>query len=497
MNHVFRQRIPLYKRRIVNRSSVPRIVYRKQSSLVKVTGQLVKITKLPKIICFIFICHDESLIDKYLKNYQNIVIMNVGKKRITKTYPFIIIINVRDLPVNIEIEPTLLTFTAWYAIVKNNLFTDFTYLCLFEYDVSFKRGFFSDLMKRLNTYPDVISFINICGNFTTSINLSVLQQFFDYKNIQFDYLKYNEKESWASTTNVCLKRNILNEFVYWYYPDYLLLKHNDPIQLSWYHERLFFVFIVVQKYTRRESSYVNHAMNNSHSILQNRLVTPRNYFLSYYDETDKYSNNLKKLFETVFKYDKSFQQILFRKSNIPKWFSKKFENILLCNKGGGYWLWKPCIICNILSNLEMGDLLFYLDSSYYFTEPFSNLYEQHLAESDIVLWKNKPNEGSNLKMKEYCKKSVLDKYECDKEFFQCWAGCIVIKKSEKSMNIMLEWLSMCCNYHDIGDTIQTSNYPMFVDHRHDQALLGVIAFKYKIPLHEFPKKYLQNVRYPY
>ena len=52
--------------------------------------------------------------------------MNVGKP-ITKKYPFIII-NVCELVRNIEIEAKLLTFTAWYAIIKNKLFTNDTWV---------------------------------------------------------------------------------------------------------------------------------------------------------------------------------------------------------------------------------------------------------------------------------------------------------------------------------------------------------------------------------
>ena len=36
--------------------------------------------------------------------------------------------------------------------------------------------------------------------------------------------------------------------------------------------------------------------------------------------------------------------------------------------------------------------------------------------------------------------------------------------------------------------------PYFIEHRHDQTLLTIIAYKYSIKLQEFPKKYLQNCR---
>ena len=78
----------------------------------------------------------------------------------------------------------------------------------------------------------------------------------------------------------------------------------------------------------------------------------------------------------------------------------------------------------------------------------------------------------------------------------CWAGAIVIKKTDNTVNIVKEWLDMCCVYEDITDQIDTED-PLFRDHRHDQSLLSIVLHKYNIQTIFFETKYLQNTRIPY
>ena len=57
---------------------------------------------------------------------------------------------------------------------------------------------------------------------------------------------------------------------------------------------------------------------------------------------------------------------------------------------------------------------------------------------------------------------------------------------------------MCCNYQDITDSnsiIPNSHH--FIEHRHDQSLLSILAIKNNVDLQFFEKKYLQNVRIPF
>ncbi len=221
------------------------------------------------------------------------------------------------------------------------------------------------------------------------------------------------------------------------------------------------------------------------------------YFLVYNDNT--HNNYLEKLLQSVKIYGKEFNIIIFEKKDIDNDFIEKNKSILHCSRGGGYWLWKPYIIHETLKKINDDDILFYIDSKYYFIEHFADLYVDYMKNNDLLVWKNKPNEPIWF-MKNWCKMHVIDKYTMfDKVFIEhaedCWAGALIIKKNDRTIKYIQEWLDMCCIYEDISDTqSKIKNNDLFIEHRHDQSLLSIILHKYNIPMQFFEKKYLQNVR---
>ncbi len=224
------------------------------------------------------------------------------------------------------------------------------------------------------------------------------------------------------------------------------------------------------------------------------------YFIVYNDKT--HIPYIKRLLHTVQQFGKDFKIIMFNKENLEREFVERNIHILNCKRGGGYWLWKPYIINETLRNIKDGDIVFYLDSKYLFTEDFTGLYSEHLTNNDILVWRNKPNESENL-MKHWCKMDVIMKYGMyDKVFnenaLDCWAGAVVIRKTDKTVQMMQEWLEMASNYENITDSpSKIPNSPLFREHRHDQSLLSIVLHKNNIHLPFFEKRYLNNVRSPY
>jgi hypothetical protein len=208
------------------------------------------------------------------------------------------------------------------------------------------------------------------------------------------------------------------------------------------------------------------------------------------------------LLESVKKYGKDFEIIVFNKNDMDNEFVLNNKNILELDRGGGYWLWKPYIINETLKKINENDIVFYLDSKYYFMEDFTELYLNYMENNDLLVWKNKPN-NPIWHMKNWCKMDVILKYDMSKKIFdenaeECWGGALVIKKNEHTIKYMKEWLDMCCIYEDITDApSKVENSGLFCEHRHDQTLLSIILYKYNIPMQFFEKKYLQNVRTPY
>ncbi len=147
---------------------------------------------------------------------------------------------VRDLPDNIEHYTLLLSFTAWYAIVKNNLYSEYDYLCIYEHDVDFEDTLLKDINTTIAIHkPPVISFIKFENglHFPTDININNIKLFID---------NYDINSTWYPSTNHCIKRNVLANFVNWYYPkciDKLLM--TDRHHIPWHHERLFSAYLTM------------------------------------------------------------------------------------------------------------------------------------------------------------------------------------------------------------------------------------------------------------
>ena len=234
----------------------------------------------------------------------------------------------------------------------------------------------------------------------------------------------------------------------------------------------------------------------------------KKYFLVYEDNNPLYIKKRDTLLDSVKKFS-NFEIISFKKSEIDKAFLEKNKHIFQIPVGDGAWLWKPYIIDKTLEKLNDGDLLFYMDASYYFVEEFEHLYKKLIEERDILIWKNKPNE------KEYplwhlCHKHVLEKYGMLEKLFyndeakEPWAGSILIKKTPFIVSLIKEWLSMCQIKEDLWGNeesykIQNREYSenYRCSHRHDQSLLGILLYKYGIPMEYMEKKYLQNARNPW
>jgi hypothetical protein len=216
------------------------------------------------------------------------------------------------------------------------------------------------------------------------------------------------------------------------------------------------------------------------------------YFLVYDDET--HSDYLICLLDSVQQYGPQFQTRVFSKSSIDPEFYSRNRAILDLPRGGGYWLWKPYIINTVLQEMEEGDILFYMDSSYYFMEEFSELYNAHMSSNDILVWANKPGEGT-YDLESWCKMDVMLKYGVGSGVKKCWAGAIMLRNTSYTQLCMMEWLDMCCCYEDITDSpSHAPNLGSFCEHRHDQALLSIVLSNYGVDLPYLESRYLLNVR---
>lgn len=198
-----------------------------------------------KSVGVIFVCHNDEAIKRVLRYpYRIIVVGNKPINAVYRDYPNLII--ARDLPYNIEHEHQLLTFTAWYAIIKNKLWTEFSHLCILEYDVTLTNDFYEKILYTINTY-DVpsLSFIpNGNDSLYWDIDMNVCKNYLRNKNIPPDIV--TTIQSWGTSTNQCIRRDVLSDFVDWYYPSCLYIKSQHQPKFSYYHERVYAIYLIHQ-----------------------------------------------------------------------------------------------------------------------------------------------------------------------------------------------------------------------------------------------------------
>jgi hypothetical protein len=212
---------------------------RKSYELFKENNKSVDINKFK----FILVGDEYNWRGESFSNYQNKIIANF-------------------LPDNIERHKSLLTFTAWYALIKNNLINT-EYVGVFEYDCILKRDIF-EIEKDLNQNK-LIGFYPVS---TTHLYLDLIPEFSNL--LPFEYVDAAMKEKlWIASTNMILPVWFMAKFVDWYLqfiPEILQFEKHPH-----YHERAVNVFAAVNgikgvSETYYEQRYLIHQMLRSHKI---------------------------------------------------------------------------------------------------------------------------------------------------------------------------------------------------------------------------------------
>jgi len=236
------------------------------NKLVKQNKVLENTTDLPYLPCVIvFVCHDNYSVSRVIDKNQYIIF--VGDNEIDESYSsYSKLIIARNLENNIEYEKKLLTFTAWYAISKNNLFSEYEYICILEYDAILRYDFENILLNECNTKEySVYSFIDhYVDGIYCDIDCNLLRTYLTQQNINpifENYILY-----WGSSSNQCIRRTIVCEFVDFYYNSYSFIKNEHLSNLSWYHERVFMIYLKHKSIEYKMiPNILSHSQSNSHN----------------------------------------------------------------------------------------------------------------------------------------------------------------------------------------------------------------------------------------
>jgi len=164
--------------------------------------------------------------------------------------------------------------------------------------------------------------------------------------------------------------------------------------------------------------------------------------------------------------------IPYKAHHIEPEYYEKHKEILTQKRGGGYWLWKPYLILKTLNMMPENDILLYLDSASVFRNGIYKLLEQ-TKENDVILF---PNYHLN---RPYIKKNLITRigHESFRDKTQLEANIILLRNTAKARALIEEWLKLCEDPELLTDIPSKNEYPDFIDHRHDQAILTMLYYK--------------------
>lgn len=198
------------------------------------------------------------------------------------------------------------------------------------------------------------------------------------------------------------------------------------------------------------------------------------YSTKSYESARKY--NVKMAYKKG-KADKVFE---YCEKDLSPEFQEKNKNILSCGRGGGYWIWKPYIVKEVMKQINEGDYLFYCDSGAFVIRDLHILTE-YMEKKKIDMM----SFDLDHKEKEYTKRDVFLELGCDEEYYtdsrQRCATYFFLKKTPHTESFVEQWLFYVQNYDLISDEDNTlhhmPNYDGFRENRHDQSVFSVLSKK--------------------
>jgi len=165
-------------------------------------------------------------------------------------------------------------------------------------------------------------------------------------------------------------------------------------------------------------------------------------------------------------------------------FLKDPEDI--SKKGGGYWFWKAPIIKHHLKEMKDNEYYIHLDldkTGNFFLKiaiPYL-VYRTKALKADLclIILPFKELEWTKMEVLDYFGLEKTDNNSKDIDSFQYNANIIIIRKNANTLKFIEEWEKLKSNWKLLNDDPSSNNeHNFFVEHRHDQSLLSLLAKKY-------------------
>ncbi len=224
----------------------------------------------------------------------------------------------------------------------------------------------------------------------------------------------------------------------------------------------------------------------------------KKYFCSFADSRMKRTlDRVKKQAKGMGYFDEIF---VHTEDDLEKDFKILFKKKLVKGtRGFGYWVWKPQVILQVLSQMNDGDVLLYMDAGCHLNKNGVKRLDEYcerarMSEKGLCIFQEAlPADNPNLQI--YY--SALEKFFTKGDLFeycgvrdrkdiydtgQIAATAFVIKKCKGSEELITDWLSVFQKNFSLADDSRSisPNFEGFIEHRHDQSIFSLLCKMDKI-----------------
>lgn len=172
-------------------------------------------------------------------------------------------------------------------------------------------------------------------------------------------------------------------------------------------------------------------------------------------------------------------------------FYRKNQEIFDEPRGAGYWLWKPYIIMDALETAKEGDIVVYSDCGVEIIASLQPLITICEKETDILLFQNQVYTNAQWTKRD-CFIGLHADYPRFWNTYQVDAAFCLFKNIALTRSFVWRWLRACQDVRlltDMPNVMGKLNLPAFIEHRHDQSILSILAQVYRLPLYRMPSQY--------
>lgn len=196
--------------------------------------------------------------------------------------------------------------------------------------------------------------------------------------------------------------------------------------------------------------------------------------------TAQYAGSLDRLRHTALAQGGADSVYLYGETDVADFFQAHPHHLAPGNRGYGWWAWKPYIILKTFEALADGDTLVYCDACVDVLQPLRNILPRDV---DIGLF-GLGGQGHTIRKWTHAKAlKDMNFVHCPVSAPLVNAGIQAYRVSKESRAFLEKYLEWCCALDVVADrpVVDGGNgkdpvaFPGFVDHRHDQSVLSVLA----------------------